>query len=315
MRTRLTLLGVIGALPALGLACFPENDQTGDPIDTFVATLNVTVTGSGNGTVTVVDAGKPAYVPVFQAISCNNTGQNCIAHTDLDQFGVTTLTLEATPDSASVFDSWSGDCVPLPGTGNRSTVTMETETAFSCTAIFNANPISNCNNPFTISSTFDTDADWERNEYGAGVTGSNPSTGGNDGGYRLGGLDRPVNGLASFELHALHHTGYDPATQGAVTGIQYSEDRIVHAPVMAGEGIRGGLYLYDNFSGYIAYVGDPSVAFTGTSWTTVSVVADHFVLDHVRQPFRVGYVRHVDVVAGTGTLEHGIDNVVIKICR
>jgi hypothetical protein len=239
MRARLTL--VVFVAGSMALAGCPVSGG-----DTLKATLNVTLTGSGDGTVTVTSLNS--NYQVFDAISCSKAGLNCSATTDLDVEGTTLLTLTARPGLHSTFVSWSGSCVAtFPP--NESVIEMNEEKDYGCTATFQANVVVTCNNPLIISSTFDTDADWERNEFGAGVSGSNPSTGGNDGGYRLGGLDRPVNGFASFQLHALHHTGYDPAADGAITGIEYSEDRIVHAPVISGEGIKGGLYLFDGFGG------------------------------------------------------------------
>ena len=65
-----------------------------------------------------------------------------------------------------------------------------------------------------------------------------------------------------------------------------------------------------------AHVGSPDVFFTGTSWTTASRRVDLTEVPvHVTVPFRVGYSREILVRPGTGTLEHGIDNVRISICR
>ena len=191
---------------------------------------------------------------------------------------------------------------------------MDAQNSFSCTARFDL--VVRCNNPYVIASTFDTDADWERHEFGSGVTGSNPSTGGNPGGFRLGGLDR-FSGLgASFVLYALHRETYHPATQGAVTGFIYEEDRVLLTPPQFDEGIRGGFHIRDGTLQWSSEIEPTDVFFTGTSWTTASRRVELTEVPvHVTVPFRVGYSREILVRPGTGTLEHGIDNVRISICR
>ena len=171
---------------ALSEGCVPVEGLGGG--DNFDATLIVTVKGSGDGTVTVTSSNLD-YDDVFGAIHCSKAGRNCAVTTNLDEHKATTLTLTATPDGSSHLVSWSGECVSV-GTPEQSLIEMDLEKDYHCNATFDLVGVTpTCNNPTIIHSEFDTDADWERNEFGSGVSGSNPSSDGNPGGYRLGGLD------------------------------------------------------------------------------------------------------------------------------
>ena len=146
--------------------------------------------------------------------------------------------------------------------------------------------------------------------------GSNPATGGNPGGYRLGGLDRNATAGANDEIHAVHREGYDPSVLGPITGITYQEDRYASlASPQPGEGLEDGLWLVQDIGQHVV-LADQVPPFLAPGWTTFSV---HFELDQLdldpNVPFHVGYARRVLTYPGTGTLEHGIDNPQFSICR
>src|SRR5215470_11604229 len=77
--------------------------EGGEPFnDVNNATLNVTVGGTGNGTVTATSSNSE-YSAIFAAIHCRNGSGTCTASTDLDVHDVTTITLTAAPDPDSKF--------------------------------------------------------------------------------------------------------------------------------------------------------------------------------------------------------------------
>lgn len=272
--------------------------------------LQILLTGTGNGRVTA-SCDNPAYRSSLAAISCSRDGGECWA--DVADAGTTTVTLTAVPDPSSRLASWTGPCVAIAGQPETATLSMDGQTDAFCTARFD---LSGCNNPDVIFSSFDTDADWEWQDLGAGVTASSSPTGGNPGGFRLGGLDRLPGLGVYFALYALQHDTYDPATRGAVTGFLYEEDRILVTEPQPGEGIRSGLYLRDANHGFSGFIEPQDTWFAGTLWTKGSRRVELTEIPmSITAPFRVGYIREIFVREGKGTLEHGIDNVRISICH
>jgi len=285
--------------------------DAGHPPPAILAGLSLAVTGSGEGTVTA-HSNTSSYSEFFQGFNCRKTSGTCVLQADVQLFGTPSATLTATPDPSSRFVSWQGDCQPEQGTPDRATINLSAGRTVSCSATFERTVA--CNNPLLIASTFDTDAEWIRSEFGTGVTGSNPTTGGNPGGYRLGGLERNATAFATYTLHALNVRSYDPTTEGAVTAIEYSEDRLVNG-AGTDEGIQGGLYVDDGFSAETILAGDPYIRFATNAWTNVTVRAELNRLPSVAQVFKVGYWRQIYVNPGSGPVQHGIDNVNIRICR
>lgn len=302
--------GLVAFAASLQLTLVAACGDAGHPPEAIFAGLSLVVSGTGEGTVTA-HSNTSSYGTFFQTFSCRKTSGTCTQQADVGLLGTASATLTATPDPSSRFVSWQGDCQPAQGTPNQATITLAAETTVTCTATFERTVT--CNNPLLIASTFDTDADWIRHEFGAGVTGSNPTTGGNPGGYRLGGLHRNATAYASFSLSARHVRSYDATTEGAVTAIEYSEDRLVNG-AGSGEGIVGGLYVFDGLGATGIAAGDPAVLFATNAWTNVTARIEANRLPSLTT-FQVGYWREIRVNPGSGTVEHGIDNVQIRICR
>ena len=303
---RLTRVGTL-ALGALVLVsgCSMINDVQD-------ATLTVTVSGTGDGIVTAEDLDGSSYGYIFGRIRCRKGSGTCSVTTDLDENGATTVILTAVPDPGSRFAGWDW-CSPTPTDPLKATVRLDAEVGFQCSATFETiSPAPACNDPLVLSSDFSDASVWEL-KLGDGSNGSYQPAGGNPDAFRLEEPDRPVNGVKETTVDFLLSGTYDPAVDGAVTGILYSEDRIVLNSLLPGEGITGGLYIwtasYPLFEGALGGGG----LFTGNSWTTVS---ERFEApDRTTTPFRVGYFRRIVGVGGQGVVRAGIDNVQISICR
>jgi hypothetical protein len=303
------MLALMASLPMLlGLNCGDHDDD--DPLGTNSAGLSLSVSGSGEGTVTAKSS-TSNYEGFFQAFSCRKASGTCVQQADMSVLGPAAATLTATPDPSSRFVSWQGDCQPIQATPNQATISLKAQETVTCTAIFERT--TDCNNPVLITSTFDTDADWIRNEFGSGVSGSNPTTGGNPGGYRQGELSRNPTAYASYTVFARHVRSYDSATEGRVTAIEYSEDRYVNG-ANSGEGIFSGLYVDDAHGTTSLVAQDPPGLFATNTWTNVSMRVEAKRFPSL-STFHVGYMREIQVNPGSGVLQHGIDNVTIRICR
>jgi hypothetical protein len=283
-------------------------------MDVQNATLTVTVSGTGNGTVTATSS-NTAYATVFGAINCRRGSGTCTASTDLDQHLTTILTLTAVPDTGSRFVGWT-TCSPSSADPLQATVNMNSETGYECTATFDLLvPPPACNNPVVLSSDFGDPSVWERTHIATGTDGSFQTSGGHPGAYELEELQRPANGSAEATVYFLRTEVYDPAVSGAVTGILYSEDRIVLTqPLMTGEGIAGGLSIWTQPYPLGGLPVDNGVYYTGNTWTTASKRFDA-VPDRTTIPFRVGFWRQIVALGGSGAVQSGIDNVTISICR
>src|SRR5678815_80016 len=217
---RLSQVGGLSLGAVLVSACLAGQELVNDVQN---ATLTVSVSGTGNGTVTAVSS-KSDYSTVFGRISCRKAAGTCTASTDLDEHGTTTITLTAAADSDSRFVSWE-KCSATTADPLKATVELDAETGFECGATFDALPPT-CDNPYVLDSDFEDDSVWELQLGGGQVAGSYPSFGGNPGAYRREEPARPANGFVSYTRYALRTEVYDPAVQGAIAGILYSEDRI-----------------------------------------------------------------------------------------
>src|SRR5678815_276392 len=92
---RLSQVGGLSLGAVLVSACLAGQELVNDVQN---ATLTVSVSGTGNGTVTAVSS-KSDYSTVFGRISCRKAAGTCTASTDLDEHGTTTITLTAAADS------------------------------------------------------------------------------------------------------------------------------------------------------------------------------------------------------------------------
>ena len=98
-----------------------------------------------------------------------------------------------------------------------------------------------------------------------------------------------------------------------MTAIEYSEARYVNA-ANSGEGGFSGLYVDDAHGTTSLVAEDPPGLFATSAWTNVSmhVASNRFPS---LSTFHVGYMREIQVNPGSRVLQHGIDNVTIRICR
>ena len=127
---------------------------------------------------------------------------------------------------------------------------------------------------------------------------------------------RPPSGTVYYFRNALRTEVYDPATRGGVSGILYSEDRVVFGPLELQDGIIGGLLVITETSPVIEGPLDPDYTlFAGSTWTTASARFEPHDLTGLTVPFRVGYFRTSVLTEGTGVVANGIDNARITICR
>jgi hypothetical protein len=102
------------------------------------------------------------------------------------------------------------------------------------------------------------------------------ATGGNPGNYRQMAHNLPAASNITV-WHTYNAVAYDPATQGAIASIDYSEDRIELSPPFAGAAI-GGAFILQQGSG--TWRANTNLAFSNTSWATVSLtglVASNFI--------------------------------------
>lgn len=102
------------------------------------------------------------------------------------------------------------------------------------------------------------------------------ATGGNPGSYRQMSHDLPAASNI-IVWHTYNAVGYDPATQGAITSIDYSEDRIELSPPFAGAAI-GGAFILQQGGG--TWVANNNLVFSNLSWAPVSLtglVASNFI--------------------------------------
>jgi hypothetical protein len=109
-------------------------------------------------------------------------------------------------------------------------------------------PQSDCLTPVVFFDDFAAGTQWnEIVSYGGTGTGastsvSNPSTGGNPGGYRRGFHSLPVQ-TSVFAKHVYTGGSYDPRASGAVRHMHYWEDRIIYNPPYAGAEVGGGFRI------------------------------------------------------------------------
>jgi hypothetical protein len=170
------------------------------------------------------------------------------------------------------------------------------------------------------------EADWETEvfTYGNGHDGTTvrEEDGGNDGAYHKITLDIATAPPGSFSRVCVYNWNttavYDPAVQGAIESISYSED----GRTVSGTWCRTHLALRQNGQVFHSYGSDLALQFAGSVWTTQSWVAediDDFALEYSQEwvnpdfsedgdPITFGYMRRqatTDVAYLTTT---GIDN-------
>jgi len=128
--------------------------------------------------------------------------------------------------------------------------------------------------PVTFSDGTFNDADWTATEICGCVEGSfvaqQVPTGGDPGAYRQtelifpGGISQPVG--ASVVAHLNDSAVYDPATQGAITSIDFSFDNME----FSNYGVGYSVLLSQNGTDYIAFVPGLDDAVNPPFWTHVS---------------------------------------------
>jgi hypothetical protein len=131
-----------------------------------------------------------------------------------------------------------------------------------------------------ISDTTFNPSDWTVSVLGSSGGATQASTqellGGNPGDYRQMTHTMP-NASTISVLHLYNAAVYDPSAQGAITSIDYSEDRIELSPPFTGAAI-GALFVLKQGSGL--WYGGGDLTFSNTAWVTrtlTGLLASNFV--------------------------------------
>jgi len=292
-----------------------------DPF-TLYQTITVHVIGSGTGSGTVA-SGDPA-VNINCSITAGTAGSPGCDDDFQDSGAGGVFNLLASPAAGSLFGSWTG-CSTVSGTTCTLSFSPSAgDTTFNVTASF-APPLAACNNPVIIQDQFAADAGWTTTvTVGSGAptqTVAFQASGGNPGGYRQMQHIFPGAGVISV-YHDFGAVTYNPGTQGAIDHINYYEDQIELAPPFAGAAIGTGFTLTQGGGRYSTILHPPTGAFTNTSWATASLTgltAASFSAGlnfATGGPITFGYFRSNTNNGGSAiTLNHGIDNWKVEICR
>ncbi len=197
--------------------------------------------------------------------------------------------------------------------------------------------------PVVISDTTFNPADWfvqESSEFGASQTNMQALTGGNPGAFRSMQhiLPTPPSPLDLGLIEVLHiyiseEASYDPATQGAIERIDYSEDTALLSLPYAQAFVRSFLAVVQDGNAYRS--ASPLFVIGTTSWTNGSIIGltanDFVALDGSNskpdfsesgQSIMVGFWRNHSRVGDIPVpynqnliIEHGIDNFSVTIHR
>jgi hypothetical protein len=312
-----TLLGVAGCI--LLLAACADDDDGG------LQSITVNVRGSGAGSGTVVSSDPAVEIDCTITDGVEGGGPSCSrTFDDIGNGGL--FNLVATPAEGSSFSSWSGCSSSSGATCTLSFASSTIDTTFSVTATFTLDTQLSCNNPEVIEDQFASDAGWTTSVITSGATVATQSvafqgSGGNLGGYRQ--MQHVFTGQGSISVyHEYGTTTYDPGTQGAIDHINYYEDEILINPPFAGAAIGTGFTMSQAGIRYSAILWPPSGAFTNVAWGTASLTdltAASFspgLNFSTGGPITFGYFRSNTNTGGAAlTLDHGIDNWKVEICR
>ncbi len=134
-------------------------------------------------------------------------------------------------------------------------------------------PASDCQTPVVLHDDFTSGSQWTETFTTTGSNPptksvSNPSTGGNPGGYRRMSHTLPATSSISV-LHTYTGGTYDPAASGAIRYIHYYEDRIQFNPPFNGAAIGTTFRAFQGAGSY--YVLLTNGAYTSTTWESVSL--------------------------------------------
>jgi hypothetical protein len=181
-----------------------------------------------------------------------------------------------------------------------------------------------CANPLVLSDDFESSKGWVA-ETPAGAPATNititqETTGGSGG----GGYRKMVHQLtpnASLIVYHWFPTTYTPSIQGAITSINYSEDRINLPPIpYFGSDIGSGFILDGGAAGKVA-IAIPPGSFASQAWATgalSNLTQSRFgsIALNGSTPLRFGYYRSNGNGGSTSyTTTHGIDNFRVTLCR
>jgi hypothetical protein len=174
--------------------------------------------------------------------------------------------------------------------------------------------------PVVILDTDFLDADWLVTgafNNGASETHERRATGGNPGAYRH--MEHTIPAMASLSVtHEYAAAHYDPSAEGAISGIDYSADRIEIDPPFAGAAIGARFAVFQDG---VRYLANAVTTFTNTDWELHELAclkpAD-FVAVNDRlpdfsssgSPLTFGFVRSNTNNNATGVLltQSGVDN-------
>jgi Divergent InlB B-repeat domain len=291
--------------------------------DNFVATLDVSIEGTGSGRVAAQGLNpRPEY---FGGFTCDTEAGSCEDQEDLDVDGADSVRLVAVPAAGSLLAGWSGDCT-VSAAPDTAYIYMDTERRYNCTATFDLDPLANaCTNAVVIQDDFSSDAGWTTS-----LTANNgnvtqavavQASGGIPGGYRR--MQHIFTGASLMAVfHAYGAVTYNPSTQGVIDHINYSEDQIVIDPPFVGAAVGTGFTMTQGGIRYSIVMNPPGAAFTNLAWQKSSRVdltaADFPGIDFSAAggPITFGYFRsNSNDGGGAITVTHGIDNFRVEVCR
>jgi hypothetical protein len=247
---------------------------------------------------------------------------------------LSSVALTAVPDPGSMFAGWSA----APGTPNGQLCTGTTSplifSALTVTCVARFEVPGACAAPVDLVADFDGAADPFVVDQADLVNGATHATGwepagGNGGGFRRMTHVQPASAaLTSVRVYHLFSPpapaprGYLPASDGPIHHIEYSEDRRMLDNPPAGT--RGHFYVEQRGFRYFVDVG----TYSNAAWETFqgSYTADQFTVPAGAPPLdftsadsiRFGYIRgnSSGPSGGAGsTINHGIDNWKVRICR
>ena len=155
-----------------------------------------------------------------------------------------------------------------------------------------------------------------------------PTDGGNPGSQRrmthlLPGTDDGDNNPTQITVvHVFTGGGWDPATDGALTSLNYSVDQIEHEPPFDGAAIGTLFVIIQNGTTYTTSINDNN-AYSNTTWKTVRVdgltPADFSPapgpdFSATGAPITFGYLRSNTTRSPAGlTTQHGIGNWTVEL--
>jgi Divergent InlB B-repeat domain len=319
VRNKSTLGGHLVGVPLL-LVLVSCTGPTG-PDDERIErpSVSMDVVGSGNGSGHV--AGGPPATPfdchirggVASAPGCSRSFQ---------PLETSSVSLTASPDLGSTFVGWSG-CSTVVGTTCRLSYSRDKSESLKVTATFAAASTGLCNDPenFPLAADFESVSPFTRTvdaTGGATTDATRLETGGAAGGGYLR-MAHMLPSPSSILVSYLHPTVYSPAA-GAITRIEYREDRIQFDPPFNGAAIGGGFFLLQSGVRHLIPLTDG--VFTHLNWQTATAVltpADFPAANLTAQggPIQFGFYRNnsANPNGPAITTAHGIDNWEVRVCR